>query len=719
MGFASTYIRFLYSMTSNAARVIECAMLSGAPSIPVIAGVALGIQALPGEFPSLAALLRSDPVFVLRLLRASDAIDCPASTGVVRRIDSVIDIGGQALIQAALLDAYQRATGTSQPSAGYCRYWAHSLLTAEIARELSSRCGGSDPDEAYLAGLLHDVALPLLAPVSQYTALLSEGMGEHRFSQRETADFGISHAEVGADLLPEACAGDLADALRFHHADTTLFGDAPELLRVVRAAEELAGGGMGDAIQRAALAHALTGLPMEALNDAWQAARSRANSLLGALQLVEAQAPVGDLYCPQFEPAVPPEHDAPSLAGLVRTGLFAQMLEPGTGKDIWRSYRLAASLLLDLPMPTVLLPVQGQNGFALMEASGEPGPSQIDLSQPGLDGIRQQLAQGLPWYCESAGQTSVLPVSFQRLLRPARDQACIMLPVLCDGGLEALALHRVPAIAVAGLRPRIQELTGLTAATARALRAQRAHDRDLGELRRSMVDQYAAHSKQLRADLHTPLGLLRHQVKSMRLKTGADSLFDSELSVFSDQIARIDTVLHQFEARPPDISSVAQWTDINQLMEQIVSEVGERTLQPRSITTELRLDPALPPLHLPLAVVRDIVTSLLTAGAEQTGSGGRIVLSSADGLNWNGNQFAEIRIRDFGRGMDAARVAALFEPQPGEIGVRNALVQALAQARALGGVLSCKSAIGQGTVFQLLLPRQTRRRAQGTAKPQV
>ncbi len=697
-------------------------MLFGAPSVPVIAGVALGMQALPGEFPSLAALLRSDPAFVLRLLRASDAIDCPGGAGILRRIDSVIDVGGQALIQAALLDTYQGTGGMLQPSAGYRRYWAHSLLTAETARELSSRCGGSDPDEAYVAGLLLDVALPLLASSPHYAALLSEGMGEHRLSLRETADFGISHAEVGADLLPAFCAGDLADALRFHHSETALFGDAPELLRVVRAAEELAGGGMGDAIQHdAALAHALTGLPMEHLNDAWQAASSRVNGLLAALQLADPLAPTlaGDLYCPQFEPAVPLAQDAPSLTGLVRTGLFAQMLAPGVGKDIWCSYRLAASLLLDLPSPAVLLPVQGQTGFALMEASGETGPSQIDLSQPGLDAIRQQLAQGLPWYCESAQQASVLPVSFQRMLRPARDQACIMLPVLSDGGLEALALHRVPVAAVAALRARTQEFAALTGATAGALRTRRAHDRDLGELRRSMVDQYTAHSKQLRADLHTPLGLLRHQVKSMRLKMGADSMLESELSVFHDQVARIDAVLRQFEARPPDVTAAAQWTDVNQLIEQIVSEVGERTLQSRSITTELHLDPALPPLHLPLAVMRDIVTSLLTVGAEQIGSGGRIAISSADGVNWNGGLYAEIRIRDFGRGMDAARVAALFEPLPGETGARNALVQALAQARALGGSLSCKSAIGQGTVFQLLLPRQTRRRPQGGTKAQA
>jgi hypothetical protein len=175
-----------------------------------------------------------------------------------------------------------------------------------------------------------------------------------------------------------------------------------------------------------------------------------------------------------------------------------------------------------------------------------------------------------------------------------------------------------------------------------------------------MADHYSAHAKQLRADLHTPLGLLKHQVKSMRLKMGADSMLESELAVFNDQVIRIDTVLQQFESRPPDMVAAAQWTDINQLIEQIVAESDVRTFRSRAITTELHLDSALPPLHLPLAVMRDIMSALLSVSAEQCGSTGRIAVSSADGVNWNGGLFAEIRVRDFGRGMDAARVAALF-----------------------------------------------------------
>jgi hypothetical protein len=122
-------------------------------------------------------------------------------------------------------------------------------------------------------------------------------------------------------------------------------------------------------------------------------------------------------------------------------------------------------------------------------------------------------------------------------------------------------------------------------------------------------------------------------------------------------------VLQQFESRPPDMVAAAQWTDINQLIEQIVAESDVRTFRSRAITTELHLDSALPPLHLPLAVMRDIMSALLSVSAEQCGSTGRIAVSSADGVNWNGrpvrrNPRARLRSRHGrGAGRRAVRTA--------------------------------------------------------------
>ncbi|OYW25486.1 MAG: hypothetical protein B7Z51_11160, partial [Methyloversatilis sp. 12-65-5] len=158
-----------------------------------------------------------------------------------------------------------------------------------------------------------------------------------------------------------------------YRADAALFHDAPELLRIARAAEELSGGGSGDAMQHAALAHALTGLPMDQLNDAWQTARRRTQSRLDALQLFDPMSPMmaGEAYRPFFEISLVPSFDSPHkpangadpqqsvLLDLARSGLLAQVLEPTADNDVLRAYRLAGALLLDLGDRTVFALTDG------------------------------------------------------------------------------------------------------------------------------------------------------------------------------------------------------------------------------------------------------------------------------------------------------------------------------------------------------------------------
>lgn len=701
-------------MTAPVARAIDCAMLSGLPSLPLLADVALGLRALPAGVPSLNALLRHDPAWVLRLLRASQLIAMPTGDGGAgRRIDAVIDACGHALIQVALLDGRARVQRSGVDLAGHHAFWAHSILSAEIARELAIAGGRCDPDESFIAGLLLDVALPLLAAAPGGGERHAQRPTEHELAVFETAYGGEHHGEVGAALLSAEWSAGLADALRFSHADGALFADAPEHLRLARAAEELAGGGAADTTQQRALAQRLTGLSADALESALQAAHSRA---FERCRLVEVDAadtllPAGAPYRPTFAIAIAdaPPDDSAALTGFARAGLFGQVYARGDESALWTMLKLASALLLDLPAPQILRAGQGGSAFMPIAEQGD-NVQRIDLAQAGLEGVWHQLSSGAAWLCSDAREAAALPVSLQRLLRVSSGQTGLIQPLCSEAGVEALALYHFPASFAPALMRRSDELRALADGAGRALHQQQLRLRELDELRQGMAEQYAVHARQLRADLHTPLGLMRHQIKSMRLKMGADAMVDSELTVFGDQIERIDTVLRQFEGRPPDVSADAQRIDLNQLMEQTVAEVEERVLRARSISTELHLDAALPPLHMPLGVLRELLHALLAISAEQVGTSGRIAVSTAEGLNLNGSLFVEVRVRDFGRGMDAGRVAGLFAPD-GSGGKQATPAHALALARSLGGSLSCKSAVGQGTVFQLLLPRTTRRPA--------
>jgi len=79
-------------------------------------------------------------------------------------------------------------------------FWRHSLSVAVAAEMLAVRYGWASPEEAFLAGLLHDIGkIGLLAVVpEEYSHLLEDASGGDRaLTEYESEFFNLTHAEVG------------------------------------------------------------------------------------------------------------------------------------------------------------------------------------------------------------------------------------------------------------------------------------------------------------------------------------------------------------------------------------------------------------------------------------------------------------------------------------------------------------------------------------------
>lgn len=83
--------------------------------------------------------------------------------------------------------------------------WAHSTLTASLAREITREMGGDrrQLEEAMLGGMLHDVGKLLILDQASYLRATQRRMEEEKlpFWQAEYREHEASHAEIGAYLL--------------------------------------------------------------------------------------------------------------------------------------------------------------------------------------------------------------------------------------------------------------------------------------------------------------------------------------------------------------------------------------------------------------------------------------------------------------------------------------------------------------------------------------
>lgn len=128
------------------------------------------------------------------------------------------------------------------------KFWQHSLAVAIIARIIAKRIGPpkiKDPEEAYVAGLIHDIGKVI---EDQYMhddfvkVVELVKVSEHTISESEEKVFGFTHQDVG-QLLSERwrLPSVLVDAIRDHgHPKMNLAGSETPLAAVVHLADLLA-----------------------------------------------------------------------------------------------------------------------------------------------------------------------------------------------------------------------------------------------------------------------------------------------------------------------------------------------------------------------------------------------------------------------------------------------------------------------------------------------
>jgi putative nucleotidyltransferase with HDIG domain len=174
-----------------------------------------------GKVASLVSLDQALTAYILRVANSA-SLGYGLSCSSVR--EAVMRLGFQR-VRLLLLSAAASGPLTKRLSGyrlGDGVLWSHSIATASLSHWLARGLSYPDPEEAYAAGLLHDVGKLALDQFVQadYFHIL-ESMAERKLHlwQVEELLFGIDHAGVGgviADQWQFPVA--LQDAIRYHHA---------------------------------------------------------------------------------------------------------------------------------------------------------------------------------------------------------------------------------------------------------------------------------------------------------------------------------------------------------------------------------------------------------------------------------------------------------------------------------------------------------------------
>ena len=187
----------------------------------------------------LADVLALDPGLTMRLLGTVNS----AAFGLrspVKSVHHAVSMLGRGHIESMLISLAAHSALPVDPCGGFepSRFWRAAARRAATARALADRVNPAECSECFTAGLLLDMAVPVLSAREgpAYAGILEKWhKGEGELHEMEQAAFGWDHAQVASLMCREWGFPDvIAEAIASHHGGDA--GDAPTLPAVNLAA---------------------------------------------------------------------------------------------------------------------------------------------------------------------------------------------------------------------------------------------------------------------------------------------------------------------------------------------------------------------------------------------------------------------------------------------------------------------------------------------------
>ena len=170
----------------------------------------------------LADVILKDPALTARVLRI---VNSPFY-GPIREISTVnqavVTLGIRAIKALALSTGLYRMYEGKEGAVDRMRFWRHSLETAIACREIARLCDYRPEEEAFVAGLMHDLGILSMEAhfPDQFKRIWKLVEAGEDLVKLEEATWGTNHARVGKFMLDQwRLPKFLGEAIAGHHED--------------------------------------------------------------------------------------------------------------------------------------------------------------------------------------------------------------------------------------------------------------------------------------------------------------------------------------------------------------------------------------------------------------------------------------------------------------------------------------------------------------------
>lgn len=677
------------------------------PSLPhVLVDMLQACQEHKVSFQELAAIISRDAAIAARVVSLANSSFFSRGTKVSSLERALLVLGTDTIKTLVITASIQQffSSFSSQHSSFLKTFWRRSLSCAMLSKSFAILTSYPNPEEAYLAGLLHNIGELVLETnyTKQFTTLCQDYNEENERSQHEKQTFTINHAEVGAWLVKEwGLSNFTADAIEFHHAAPATILDAHHLVKLVYLGSNLSDHNTNTDLAHFEIAEQLfelnASLVKEIVNKIDAEVADIAQSL--GIRIGEDE--------PESAQSDQDKHIA--LARQVRNlGLLQtatqELNRSNTRVELGQACQYTLELLFGYSHSAVFWYQAEHNELVHLEPSQtESVPIKFKLEAK--RSLVALCAEQRRIVCstEESQHPDQLTIVDQQILHLVHSSGFIGIPIFSNNGVYCVLVVGCDT----GLKEHPAQRQLLQYFASEISTSCETTFKLLNQKERQLsVDELNVKISELVHEANNPLNIISNYLATLSHKLDDSHDVNEELRILREEVDRTGNILLRLGDLQHSELDEEHGVDINEEITNLATLYKSSLFLTHEITCELQLDPAVKRSPCKRSSFRQILTNLLKNAVEAMPDGGVIKLSTAASINVNGKRFMEVIVQDSGSGIPATVLNNLFKPVTttkggGHSGLGLSITKNL--IRDIQGTISCKSS-AEGTRFQILLP---------------
>lgn len=691
-------------------------LIARLPAMPqILVRLIEHLQADDLGMPELAALISKDAGMTGKLLAVANSSAYQRHHRNANLEQSLIALGTDMIKTLVISDSVFQ-TFNNFPHSGSTdlrAFWKNSLSAAVIAKEAAREVEYPHLEEAYLAGLLHNVGrLALLATAPKEYAFNFGARDDEDLCAVEQRTLQITHAEAGAWLIERwQLDSFLADAVLYHHEPSERLESAHPLIRIVRLAHVLSSHADDEIMVREAAA--LCGIDEE-----------RAGQMLAgaARQIEKAAAHLGiDLAGADDIPA-PPAFAPPALdpvqqrlseevRNMVLVSEVGQSFARQQGESgLLEAMTRSARILFDFTNAVVLL--ENPTGHALVGAPTQNSQRIAEFAVPLARGgaIAKSALERRPAFIgrepDPVHDGGALGLAEEQLLRMLGTDSMVCVPLVAGARCLGVLIGGIAAwqVPYCQRRERFMQSFGAQAATAlENMLSERGHAR---RQLAHVADEYREASRRVVHEVNNPLSIIKNYLSVLDSKLARQEPVSTEMSILNEEIDRVGQLVSSLaDIKPSD--SGPRPTDVAKVVDEVQRLFRSTGFVPPTVNIAVSMHDEATRIEGDADVLKQILVNLVKNAIEALGAGGgRVEIVNRGHVNRERQLYLELSVSDNGPGMSREVLAHLFTPvKSTKDGAHHGLGLSIVHSlvKKLGGHIACRSG-RNGTAFEILLP---------------